>query len=71
VFAYKRSTLEWEKAGDAELDVKVVCWRISIGCIENLCKSTEKLKSDSGARQGIESSWKGSDVLEPGMLDLI
>jgi hypothetical protein len=71
VFAYKRSSVEWEKVGDAELDVKVVCRRVSIGCVENLCKSTEKLKSGSGLRYGIGTSWKGLDVLEPGMVDLI
>jgi hypothetical protein len=71
VFAYGSFNPEWERAGDAKLDVKVVCWRVSIGCIENLCKSTEKLRPGSRLRYGIGTSWKGLDVLEPGMVDLI
>jgi hypothetical protein len=50
VFACERSNMDWEKAGDVELVMERICWRFTIGCVEDLCRSTEKLISGSDAR---------------------
>jgi hypothetical protein len=65
VFAYEGSSPEWEKVGEADLDVKSVCWLDVIDDVEGLRDAAEKSKlCCSGVSWRIGASWMSSGLLE-------
>jgi hypothetical protein len=72
VFAYEGSSPEWEKAGDADLDVKRVCWLDVMEDVEGLRDAAEKSKlCCSGVSWRMGASWMSSGLLVLGLVRLV